>query len=154
MRPSLVSPPAGSHPARMPPRADAAVLARIQRVAPRPGLRALLLFGSRATEATHAGSDWDFALLREAGSARSTLDLDGLRIDLAEAVASDRVDVVDLAQASALLRYRVARDGHVLCSTDPDAVPRFQIEAASFWCDVEPVLRRAYDGVLEELGRA
>ena len=32
-------------------------------------------------------------------------------------------------------------------------IERFQIEAASFWCDVEPVLRRAYDELLAEYAR-
>jgi predicted nucleotidyltransferase len=138
----------------MPPRTDEALLERVRRIAPRPGLGALLLFGSRATGEVHEGSDWDFAVLRDPGAPGEALDLEALRADLVEAVASERVDIVDLERATALLRFRAARDGIVLGARDPDAVPRFQIEAASFWCDVEPVLRRAYDEVLAEFVRA
>lgn len=127
-------------------------LERARQIAPRPGLAALVLFGSRATGATHGASDWDFGVLRAAGSDGAGLDLEALRADLTRAVGSDAVDLVDLGRASALLRYRVARDGRAIHEAARGAFLRFQIDATSFWCDVEPVLRRAHRSVLNALG--
>ena len=111
-----------------------------------PGLSALLLFGSRARGEARPGSDWDFAFLG------GGVDPDRLRLDLARALATDAVDLVDLTRASALLRYRVARDGVVLFEAAPGLVETFRVSAATFWCDIGPVVARAHDRVLEELG--
>lgn len=109
------------------------------------GLRALLLFGSRARGDAAETGDWDFGYLADDG-----FDPMALRATLVRALATDAVDLVDLATASGLLRFRAARDG-ILVSGDPSLVASFRLEAASFWCEAEPVLRSAYDGVLERL---
>jgi hypothetical protein len=70
--------------------------------------------------------------------------------ELVRVLGTDRVDLVDLAKASGLLRFRAARDGISICG-DTDAIEQFRIAAASFWCDTEPVLSAAYDAVLERL---
>src|SRR5205814_10105581 len=56
-----------------------------------PGLELLMLFGSRARDTAHAGSDWDFAYL-----ARERMDASLLLATLVEILASDRIDLVDL----------------------------------------------------------
>ena len=129
-----------------------AVLERLAHVAARPGLAALLLIGSRARGDHHAGSDWDFGVLRAARTEGSELDLLALRADLSGALASDDVDLVDLARASALLRYQAARDGHVVVEPEEGSVLHFRTEATLFWCDVECVVTRAQAAVLAELG--
>jgi predicted nucleotidyltransferase len=113
-----------------------------------PCLLALVLFGSRARGDATATSDWDFAYLAE-----PMLDPLQLRADLAAALGSDHLDLVDLRRAGALLRFRAARDGRAVFEREPDLFARFQYEAASFWCDAGPVIRRAYDGLLEDIGR-
>lgn len=110
-----------------------------------PGLRVLLLFGSRARGDAAPTADWDFGYLAEA-----PFDPVALIADLVRVLRTDRVDLVDLSTASGLLRFRAARDGVALFG-DADAAERFRIEAASFWCDTEPILRAAYDAVLERL---
>lgn len=112
------------------------------------GLDLLLVFGSRARGEGHAGSDWDFGFL-----AGPDLDVDGLRLRLVDVLGMDRVDLVDLAKASGLLRFRAARDGIVVFERRAGLGYEFRLDAASFWCDVEPILRRGYDAVLAELGR-
>jgi len=59
---------------------------------------------------------------------------------------------VDLRRASALLRYRAARDGIPLLERPPGEFQRFQLQAVQFWCDAETVIRRAHDDVLAALG--
>ena len=119
---------------------------RIAGVASRhAGLRALLLFGSRARGDAAPSADWDFAYLAE-----TSFDAAALLADLVRLLRTDRIDLVDLSAASGLLRFRAARDGMAMFG-DADVVERFRIEAASFWCDTEPILRAAYDAVLERL---
>lgn len=105
-----------------------------------------MLHGSRATGHAHAGSDWDLGVLGGAG-----LDLDGLRVALTEALGTDDVDLVDLAHATALLRFEAARGGRCVFERQPGAFEAFVLEATLFWCDIEPVLRRAHADVLDRL---
>ena len=79
-------------------------------------------------------------------------DPDRLLAVLVDALNSDRVDLVDLRRAGAQLRYRAARDGRVVAETANGEFARFWFDAVSFWCDVQPLLRRGYDAVLAELG--
>jgi predicted nucleotidyltransferase len=113
-----------------------------------PGLELLMLFGSRARREEHARSDWDFGYLGD-----HTLDVASLLAALVEAVGSDRVDLVDLARASGLLRFRAARDGMALFESRPRIMEVFCLDAADFWCDAEPILRRGYRDVLADLTR-
>lgn len=124
-------------------------LDRVRDVASRtPGLELLVLFGSRARGEEHARSDWDFGYL-----GGHTLDVAALLAALVETVGSDRLDLVDLARASGLLRYRAARDGVALFESRPRIMESFCLDAADFWCDAEPILRRGYDDVLADLRR-
>ena len=118
-----------------------AALAR--RAAAAQGLSLLVLFGSRARGDAGREADWDLGYL-----AQAPFDVEGFRADVAEVVQTDRLDLVDLTRASGLLRFRAARDGVLIYETRPDSFEDFQVEATQFWCDVEPVLRRAYDDVL------
>jgi predicted nucleotidyltransferase len=126
-------------------RARAAVPPLVERY---PALSLIVLFGSRARGDARADSDWDIAFAAAGG-----LDVLALRADLVEALGSDRVDVVDLERASALLRYRVARDGVPLFERPPASFERFWMQAVRFWCDVEPLVREGHEAILEGLGR-
>lgn len=108
-----------------------------------PGLRLLVLLGSRATGKARPDSDWDLGQLADPG-----LDLGTFVADLAQVLGTDDVDVVDLAQASAVFRRDAAADGRLLHERQPGTFLDFQVEAATFWCDVEPVLRGAARDVL------
>ena len=110
------------------------------------GLRLLVLHGSRARGDAHAHSDWDFAYR---GSA--SFDPDGLLARLADALKADRIDLVDLDRAGALLRYRAARDGVVCFENAPGEFEQFWIDAVGTWCELGPVLEPAYARVLEAL---
>ena len=108
-----------------------------------PHLTLLVLLGSRARGTEHAGSDWDLGYLAD-----GPLDPLGLRADVVATLGTDAVDLVPLASASAVLRRDAAAHGRVLAQRRPGAFTDFQVEAATFWCDVEPVVREAHADVL------
>ena len=111
------------------------------------GLTLLVLFGSRARGDAAAHADWDFGFLSD-----GAVDPLTVMAALADAVGSERLDLVDLARASGLLRFRAARDGVIVYEARPGIFDRFRFEAARFWYDAEPVLRPGYAAVLERLG--
>ncbi len=111
-----------------------------------PGLQLLVLHGSRGRGDAHAGSDWDFAF-----EADATFDPDGLLASLADLLKADRIDLVDLGRAGALLRHRVARDGVLIFERTAGRFERFRLEAIQTWCDLAPVLEPLYEHVLETL---
>jgi predicted nucleotidyltransferase len=113
------------------------------------GLRLLVLFGSRVPGNVHGQSDWDFGYL-----AGRPVDKELLRERLMGILATDLVDLVDLSKASALLRIQIAVDGRPVFEDDTGIFQTFQIDAASFWCDVEPVLRVAYEQILDSVQAA
>ena len=88
------------------------------------------------------------AILRYLGD---DVDPVSLVVTLTRLLRTDAVDVVDLARASALLRFRVARDG-VLLRGDEARFLDFREEAVRFWCDAGPVIRAAQAEVLAGLG--
>ena len=104
----------------------------------------LLLHGSRARGDAGPRSDWDVGMLGEA----DPVDVAAV---LARILGTDAVDVVDLAGASALLRFRAARDGVLLQERRAGASLAFREEATRFWCDAGPVIRAAQEQVLAGL---
>lgn len=128
----------------MPGSQDLAAVAQL--AAETPELDLLLLFGSRARGDVHPGSDWDFGFLAGPG-----FDPDDLLARLVLQLEVDDVDLVDLSRAGGLLRFRAAGEGKPLFESRPHCFFDFAFEAISFWCDMEPVLRDAYEGVLEDL---
>jgi len=113
-----------------------------------PGLRLLVLFGSRARGDAGPGSDWDFGYVAGEG-----FDPDALLADLIARLNTERVDLVDLERANGLLRYRAAAEGKPLHEAAPGEFERFWLDALSFWFDAEPILLAGYDDVLERIGR-
>ena len=111
------------------------------------GLDLLVLFGSRARGDGNARSDWDVGYL-----ASAEFDPDTLLASLVRAVGNDRVDLVDLARAGGLLRYRAARDGRVVFERAPQIFARYWLDAVDFWCDASPIIQRGYDRVLADIG--
>lgn len=122
-------------------------VAALARLAPgHPGLRLLVVYGSRARAAAHAGSDWDLGYLAD-----SCVDHLGLLAEATGVLGTDDVDLVDLERASALLRFTAAGDGRPVYERSPGDHLTFVEQAARFWCDVEPVVRRTHASMLAEL---
>lgn len=112
------------------------------------GLDLLVLLGSRARGDAHPGSDWDLGYIGD-----PTVDQLTLRADLVDALGTDAVDLVTLQHASAVLRRDAAVDGQVLAERDYGTFAAFQIAAATFWADVEPVVREAHADVARAVAR-
>lgn len=117
----------------------------IPEVGSHPGLQLLMLVGSRTTGKVHELSDWDFAYLAE-----DEFDPTELHTRLIVGLNTERVDLANLRTASALFRYRAALDGKVLYDANREW-EKFQLDAASFWLEVEPTLRASYRKVRERL---
>lgn len=95
-----------------------------------PRAQAVYLFGSRAQGTNLPGSDVDLAVLQPVRQPdRTVLGLYHLRGELEELVGR-RVDLVDLRQASTVLRIQVLR-GRLLLVRDQDAVDEFEMMALS-----------------------
>ena len=105
-----------------------------------------MVFGSRATGRAHPASDWDLGYLGD------DVDPGALHAAAASALGTDDIDLVDLGRAGALLRFNAADTGVVLHEDIPGRHERFWLDAVHFWCDAGPVIRAAYDDVLEALG--
>lgn len=81
------------------------------------------LFGSRGRDEAHAESDVDVAVAfdgLEPGSREYNNVLFGLSADLAAALGTDDIDVVDLRRAPPELARAVFDDGTLLVGTDRD----------------------------------
>ena len=129
--------------------ADGVIVERLGEMARRHrGLRLLVLFGSRARGEATARSDWDLGYLGE-----PSLDRDGLLADLVAAAGTEAIDLVDLDRAGGLVRFRAARDAAVIFEASDGVFPRFWFESVSYWCDMGPIIRAGYEGILEELAR-
>jgi predicted nucleotidyltransferase len=111
------------------------------------GLDVLVLHGSRARGDGGPSSDWDFGYL-----ARDEVDPVALLAALTDVLRTDAVDLVDLATASALLRFRAARDGVLVLERRSDAFLSFRLEAVTFWCDAGTAIRAAQADVMSSLG--
>ena len=108
-----------------------------------PALELVVLIGSQATGTAHEGSDTDLGVLGGPG-----LDLLAVHADLVTTLESDRVDVVDLERASAVLRRDAAASGRVVFERAPGRFVDFQVEASRFWCDAGSVITAAHQDVL------
>lgn len=111
------------------------------------GLRLLIVHGSVARSEQRPGSDLDLGYLAGGG-----FDPGAAHAALTAAAGRDDLDLVDLRRASAVLRFRAARDGVVLFEREPEAFLDFAEEAVRFYTDAGWVLARARREVLEALG--
>jgi predicted nucleotidyltransferase len=109
------------------------------------GIKLLVLFGSRVRKQAHPHSDWDLGYL---GDKDANIELLADRV--AHLLGNDESDLVNLSRGSALLRFRVAAEGKALFEREPGLFRQFQDEVSRFWCDVEPVLGRAYASILDQ----
>ena len=69
------------------------------------------------------------------------------------AAGTEAIDLVDLDRAGGLVRFRAARDAVVLFEAIDGAFARFWFDAVSYWCDMGPIIRAGYEGILEDLAR-
>ena len=125
-----------------------------------PSVRLAWLHGSRARRVAHSESDIDIAVLLDAGHAASPASIKDSIWRLAGALGreapSDRLDLVFLNDAPALLRHRVIRDGILLFARSEAARVHFVLRTIRDYQDIEPRLREHTRRRVERLknGRA
>lgn len=110
------------------------------------GLRALILFGSRARGTQHAWSDWDFGYLSDAGFMPSDMD-----VFLIQLLQCDNIDLVNLPQASIILQRRACHEGILLYEREAGIFAEYCESVARLWCDMGPVLSRALEEKLQSI---
>jgi hypothetical protein len=95
-----------------------------------PGVRLGFLFGSRALGHPRQDSDFDVAVLVDEplASEEPGKTIRALAARLGREVSSERLDIVLLNRAPALLRHRVLRDGILLFQRAPAERVRFAIK--------------------------
>lgn len=111
-----------------------------------PGCRLIYLFGSRATGDENAGSDVDLAVL--ADQPIDSLARWRLQEDLASGFGRD-VDLVDLWQASTVLRARIVETGRVLYERQQSDRHQFEATALAAYARLNEERR----GILEDIRR-
>jgi predicted nucleotidyltransferase len=123
------------------------VLTPLREVCRAAGARLVVLFGSVARGEARPWSDVDIAI-------------DGLPFWEAQALGAAigralgrEPHVVELADASDHLRYRIAREGVPLHEGEPDLWNRFRAGAAIRWFDLAPLVERCAEGVRRRLRR-
>lgn len=110
----------------------------------------IIAFGSQAKGMAAEMSDFDFAVLKE-----NPLSLSE-RTDLAEYISEklnineDKIDLVDLASASPILKFEVAQDGKLIDGNYVDFI-RFKVRAFKEYVDTakfrrlrEQVMKKKY----------
>ena len=95
-----------------------------------------VLFGSSATNRRRPTSDIDLGVLLMPGTSIER----HLAARLSR-VAGRVVDLVRLDEAPPLLRFEIARDGHVLLERSPHAWADFRARAMTDWWDWAPTAR-------------
>lgn len=114
-----------------------------------PGVRLAVLFGSSARGEARRGSDLDVGVLFAAG----TTDRASLEVALGRRTRRP-VEVIDLAAAPPLLRFEIARDGHVLLERVPHAWSDFRARAMTDWWDWAPLARVIQEAAARRLRAA
>ena len=109
-----------------------------------PGIVALYLFGSRARGDGVADSDIDLAVLAQ--NRLDPVERWKLQEDLA-ALAHKNVDLVDLRQASTVMRVEVLRDSVLLLDSQPSPRAAFEAFALSAYARLNEERREILNDV-------
>ena len=94
------------------------------------GLQLILLFGSVVAGTMHKKSDIDLAFLFD-----SPMDIVSITNNVIRLLHTDSVDVIDLKQASPLLKYSVAQKGRPLYEKSPGIFNEFYSLAFRMYVD-------------------
>ncbi len=126
---------------------------RLQNLAPlfeKEGVLLAYLFGSLAGKGEKPSrprppGDVDLAVLTREGPAYM------LREEIADILGTDRLDLVDLCQASPLLRFEILRSGRPVYVSDEDINARYEMETIHLYRDTEPMRRRQQEYLKERM---
>jgi predicted nucleotidyltransferase len=124
------------------------IRSRLERLIPlfeREGVVLAYLFGSLA-ERENAG-DVDLALLRQSDSVFA------LWAAIVDRLGTERLDLVDLATASPVLRFEILRNAKLLYAADEEVLERFTMETLHLYRDTAPLRARQREYLKESFAR-
>jgi len=115
----------------------------IKNLAEKYGLSLVVLFGSQATGATHAGSDTDIAFFSE--RPKNMREIAEMQMEFSTAFRIKNLELVDLAGKTPLFLKQVADEGVKLYEKDPSVFDEFRIYAFKRYVEARPLyaLRKA-----------
>ncbi|MGH7549715.1 MAG: type VII toxin-antitoxin system MntA family adenylyltransferase antitoxin [Gemmatimonadota bacterium] len=112
------------------------------------GVALAYLFGSAASPSSgREVRDVDLAILTDGDP------VEGLRMDIQDALGTERLDLVDLSGAGPVLRFEVVRAGGLLYARDDETLNRFEIETLHVYRDTAPMRRRQAEYLRERMRR-
>jgi predicted nucleotidyltransferase len=112
------------------------------------GVMLAYLFGSLAEEekmSPRPPKDVDLAILTKERPASELFE------ELADALGTDRLDLVDLRHASPILRYEVMRSGRPIYISDVSIKERYEMDTIHLYRDTEPMRRRQREVLKERM---
>lgn len=96
--------------------------------------RLIISFGSQITGRVNANSDFDFAVLEDKPLTLSKITTISHHLAKKLKINDDKIDIVDLNNASPLLCYEVAQKGKLVEGNDFDFI-RFKVRAWKTYLD-------------------
>ncbi len=89
--------------------------------------------------------DVDLAILTKEGPAYELFEA------IADALGTDRLDLVDLRKASPVLRFEILRGSRPIYISDEDLRERYEMETIHLYRDTEPMRRRQREVLKERM---
>ena len=112
---------------------------KLKEIATQYGLQLVILFGSQAKGVTHKESDVDIAY---AGARPLDIDSEArLIVALAPIFGTDRIDLIDMHRASALILYAITTEGVVLYKDNDLAFPTLRAYAFKRYVEEGSIFR-------------
>ncbi len=113
------------------------------------------LFGSRAQNRATPRSDTDVAVYFKSGISSKKRFALRLKLigQLMDTLHDDRVDLVDLADATLALRFRAVQPAHVLYSRNERERIRFEVATMSEYFDRLPLIQRSSDRYFKQVAK-
>ena len=128
----------------LPPDIEAA-LERLIPLFENEGVLLAYLFGSLSRG--EAGQDVDLAVL--------TYDTPAFRLReaIADCLATERLDLVDLRRASPVLRFEILRTGRPIYAADEETQAQFELATLHLYRDTHPLRRRQSEILRRRMAR-
>jgi len=114
------------------------------------GVFAIYIYGSYATNSANAESDIDIAFLTE----EKITPVEKWKIQEALAAKMDKnIDLVDLKDASVVLKKEVVEKGKLIYSSDKYKTEYFEMTTISMYLDLNETRKHILNDYYEEYGR-
>lgn len=128
------------------------LLTRLRAALPRrPEVRFAVLFGSAVDRGPDEARDIDLAISFRGSP--SLMERGALAVHLEHALGRE-VDIVDVEEASTLLRWEVTSRGRLVTAPDRDAWVEFQARVPIEYADLRPYFDRETEGLRRSLSGA